>query len=217
MERPLQPSIKWEVAGRAEPNWMNGHTLCCGCECVSLHICTSACLRQSPNRSPWSQWWSRSPTQFPCSLTPSSEFLHTHTHTQTHSLLSLPFSPCPVLFPSPFSRSRHRCCHYHLTLFSAWPHPQENNYRMGTPCLNSHFEVDNSITFLLVSIVPGCHTCQRSSGHPTPALGVMAAEPALTEKLVRCPEKARNIVSMQQCFRVVITESVAQCWRMPAY
>lgn len=84
-------------------------------------MCTSACARQSPCRSLWSQWWSRSPTQFPCSLTPSSEshlslaLSHTHMHsfslplslsrsplstlTITNTLFSADYQPVPIFVP----------------------------------------------------------------------------------------------------------------------
>ena len=140
--------MKW--CWGTDPKWMNSSTLGCVSVCVSMHICTSVSVRQSPNRSPWSQWWSRSPTHFPCSLTPSSEFHHT---LSLLCLFSLSFSPCYVLLSSPF----HSLAPVVTTaiiiplcfqlIFSLASSLEEDNYQMGTQCFNSDFEVNDSLTF----------------------------------------------------------------------
>ncbi len=66
---------------------------------------------------------------------------------------SLSFSPCHVLFPSP-SRSLAPVVTAAIIIplcfqliFSLTSSLEENNYQMGTPCFNSDFEVNDSLTF----------------------------------------------------------------------
>lgn len=100
----LQPSIKWKVVERTKPKWMNSSTLCCGCECVSMHICTSVCVCASGTKQiPLEPVIVQKSHAVPM-LTDTKQWVPPHSLALALSLisLSLSFSPCYVLFPSPF-------------------------------------------------------------------------------------------------------------------
>lgn len=152
----LNGTFLWEGS---QCEWIAAHVVMG----VSVYSCTYVrlCVRQSPNRSPWSQWWSWSPTQFPCSLTPSSEFHHSLSLS-----LSLLFSPCLSI-----SSSRHQSCHYHLTLFSADYQPDLISERIITKWGHHVLIVvlrSAVRSRFLVSFVFAWETCSWSSSiHPS--------------------------------------------------
>lgn len=174
------------------------------CECVS-HQTDPLGASDGPEvpRSSHAHWH-QAASSCTHSLSRSSLFL-TLTLSSSSPLLFILLLPSPLL---PLSS------HFVFSWFSAWPHLWENNYQMGTPCFNSDFEVNNSITtrhlpMLLFPYISVWWYCFRSKH----------CNPSLTEELARHPPctASWNIVSMQWCFRVVIAENVAWCWRMPAY
>lgn len=115
---------------------------------------------------------------------------HFHPVVSSSPLLFILSLPSPLL---PLSS------HFVFSWFSAWPHPWENNYQMGTPCFNSDLEVNNSITFTGLFC---CETCQCSSSiHQWYCLRSNHCNLSLMEELARHPpcSVSWNIVSMQWC------------------
>lgn len=113
-----------------------------------MHICTSACVRQSPNRSPLEPVMVQKSHAFPM-------LTHTKQWVPPRSL-PLSFSPCHVLFPSPFHSLPPVATAAIITIitplclqliFSLTSSLEEDNYQMGTPCFNSDFEVNDTLTF----------------------------------------------------------------------
>lgn len=104
----------------------------------------------------WCQWWTISPTHFPCSLTSSSEFhlalsslSHFHPVCSLLFILSLPSSPLPL------------SSHFVFSWFSAWPHLWRRIITKWGHCVLTVILRSATRSRLLVFFVPGCKSGTR--------------------------------------------------------